>query len=712
MAEALGEAVLYLRTDDSQLDAGMGKAHAGAKAVQGSFDRASASSGRLTTAMATTGKAAATTGAQFQRTGTQVTASAGAQRAGMQQLSMQLNDVATMYALGARPQQIFASQAGQVLQAVQLMTNGTSKLAAFLGGPWGMAITTATIVLVPFIGKLFEADRAAQLAEEGADALGKAQSTLGQIFDLVTGKLREQNEVLIMNARIMAANLRVEALAKRAAARGTLIDAQAPANTFAAQLGTAEVRASATSGGQAVTQLLRDIGSGKISRADAVKQAESMDFSGTRVTRTQFMEALLNASVANMNERVADMIDQSLDSGELAPGLRQPGKPTKPKKDTGPTEAEITRRFNDEIDGMRSQIASSEARVARSVEERAELELKQVDFAERATVRAIEADKHYTESDKRRLTATAEMLAEAERASIEFRKRRELEQEAEQLADEQYRATIEALQVQGQLADTEAGRKQIALEIFDTEQAFLKSKLEALAASETATDAERERARQALAALNATAGSRRDAAERANETEVERYLRHLDKSSAQINEAIDGIKIDGLEALNDGLVDAMLGVKSLGSVFSSVAKQIIGDLMRIAIQKAIIGPLANTLFGGTGGITSLLGGTPFAGLFADGGLIPAGSFGIVGERGPEPVIGTDAGAMVLPNSTMRGGMGGGGVVQLRVTRGEMFDVAVEQVAGQVSVQVVREAAPGLVEVAAAETTRRLTRPRM
>jgi regulator of replication initiation timing len=86
----------------------------------------------------------------------------GMQRIGLQQLGFQLGDVATMYALGARPSQIFASQIGQVTQAVMLLSGGTSKLAAFLGGPWGIALTFAVLALGPFIGKLFE----------GNDALG------------------------------------------------------------------------------------------------------------------------------------------------------------------------------------------------------------------------------------------------------------------------------------------------------------------------------------------------------------------------------------------------------------------------------------------------------------------------------------------------------------------------------------------------------------
>jgi len=104
-----------------------------------------------------------------------VTASAGAQRAGMQQLSYQIGDAATMFSLGANASQIFASQIGQTLGAVQLMTGGTSKLATFLGGPWGIAITAATVILAPFIGRLFDTADAATTAKNALYDLIDAQ---------------------------------------------------------------------------------------------------------------------------------------------------------------------------------------------------------------------------------------------------------------------------------------------------------------------------------------------------------------------------------------------------------------------------------------------------------------------------------------------------------------------------------------------------------
>jgi hypothetical protein len=109
--------------------------------------------------------------AQVQKLAAQQTADlnvkTGAQRIGMQQLGFQLGDIATMYSLGAKPAQIFASQIGQVTQAVQLMSGGTSKFAAFLGGPWGIALSVGLILLAPFVAKLWEGNDAL------ADAIDK-----------------------------------------------------------------------------------------------------------------------------------------------------------------------------------------------------------------------------------------------------------------------------------------------------------------------------------------------------------------------------------------------------------------------------------------------------------------------------------------------------------------------------------------------------------
>jgi hypothetical protein len=58
--------------------------------------------------------------------------------------------------------------------------------------------------------------------------------------------------------------------------------------------------------------------------------------------------------------------------------------------------------------------------------------------------------------------------------------------------------------------------------------------------------------------------------------------------------------------------------------------------------------------GGGGGFGGMLSGL-FAGFFADGGAIPAGKFGVVGEKGPEVVTGP---AQVYSNKDSFGGGSG------------------------------------------------------
>ena len=108
--------------------------------------------------------------------------SAGATRAGMQQLSYQLGDVATMWSLGAKPMQIFASQSGQVVQALQLMNGSARGFAGFLAGPWGLVLTSAITILGTLGTQMLmsgdAADDASKSVEDHTEALrGQARET-------------------------------------------------------------------------------------------------------------------------------------------------------------------------------------------------------------------------------------------------------------------------------------------------------------------------------------------------------------------------------------------------------------------------------------------------------------------------------------------------------------------------------------------------------
>jgi hypothetical protein len=128
-------------------------------------------------------------------------------------------------------------------------------------------------------------------------------------------------------------------------------------------------------------------------------------------------------------------------------------------------------------------------------------------------------------------------------------------------------------------------------------------------------------------------------------------------SLKDIKTEIQNIEVQGLQGLTDGITQAIEGTKSLGAAFHDVANQIISDLLRIAVQKAITAPLANALFGTTG--VAALFGIPG---FASGTDFAPGGTAVVGENGPE-LVNLPRGSQVLPNSVLRNAVGavsGGG----------------------------------------------------
>lgn len=405
---------------------------------------------------------------------------------------------------------------------------------------------------------------------------------------------------------------------------------------------------------------------------------------------------------------------------------------------TGPTAAETAQRYEDQLAAITSRILSALEAAAQTADERAEIQLRALEFDRLAAKSEIEHDKNYTEAQKRDLLAANERLADRGREKIEFDRKVSIERDAADLAEEVYRGDLEFLRLQGDLADTQADRKRIAIELLELEERHQRSILDAIIASETAADADKRRAQIAIDNLSATAGAKRDSVSRANETETERYLRELNKTPGQINEAIDGIKIDGLEALNDGLVDAITGAKSLGAVFKNVANQIIADLLRIAIQQAVIRPLAEALFGGGsggggglfGGIAKLFGSvgggfggnTPQGGTYrparASGGYVAPGQTYRVNEGASpgrvEAFMSRDGGKIIPLGqmNALRAGGPQGGMSIVRLELSGDIDARIQRVSGPVAIEVVRASAPALIDASAKETLSRAGRPRV
>jgi hypothetical protein len=219
-------------------------------------------------------------------------------------------------------------------------------------------------------------------------------------------------------------------------------------------------------------------------------------------------------------------------------------------------------------------------------------------------------------------------------------------------------------------ARSSSERRDIALRLVDLEYKKEKLALEAIRDSKTATDAEKQIAEARLRALPGLRAQAEGAAKRDNQGPLGQYLDAIPRTAGEINEQLERVQTEGLDNLQDGLLGVIKGTESLGSAFGNMVDGILDGLIKIGLQQAIIKPLGNLLFGGSGegggsGILGSIFGSIFKGATgarANGGLTQPGRY-LVGERGLE-FIDIGAPANVVPNHQIKGGGGNNGGVNI------------------------------------------------
>lgn len=465
-------------------------------------------------------------------------------------------------------------------------------------------------------------------------------------------------------------------------------------------------------------------------KVDAIRKIDRYKAELARLNGTQDK----SGSFRDYRAAPLDGYDPNKKGGSVAPGVPMPkiggGKASAAGGGgggySGPSAAEIQNRLDGQLASYAQQAISAMQSVAKSADERAELELRSVELSRVRTIAEIDADKNYTEAQKARLRQQVEALADAERERVEFQRKAQAERDAADIADAEYRAKVDGLRAEIDLTDSNATRRDLSFELLDLEIRYQRSMLERVLASETAADVDKKRAQIALDALNKSEGARREAVARDNETPGQRYARELRRDAVNVNDAIESIQVDGLKKLNDGLVDAIMGTKSLGDVFKNVANQIVADLIRIGIQKAIIGPLANALFGGgSGGAVSKASGFIGSAIKAvtgraSGGYVNPGQLYRVNEGsspGNVEAFIPNGGGQIVPlgqmNALMQPGSGGGGgVVRIVVEEAEGFASRVTDISASTAIEVHRVTLPGTLEAAAAHTLGKAGRPKL
>jgi len=297
--------------------------------------------------------------------------SAGQARAGYQNLGRQMQDVATQLTGGANIGTIISQQGGQVADALAQMGGRFAGVAEFLAGPWGAAISGGVGLLANLAEGFISAGDAADenatalaSVKIGSDALSTIQTTLGNVFDLTTGKMKDQTSVAMGLAK--ASLLLAEATAKQrlADANRTIDDANSKQLTFSAGFG----------GGFSIDrvrplegQVASQFRNGMINSSQAIDTLKRWQERGkiTDAVATQLAAAIANAEAEAKNLKEFDDAYTNLTSGKLGGEFAKPKKERtkKPKADHSAEFGEDTAR---KIAGIADQFTDLPTVVERS----------------------------------------------------------------------------------------------------------------------------------------------------------------------------------------------------------------------------------------------------------------------------------------------------------------------------------------------------------
>lgn len=404
---------------------------------------------------------------------------------------------------------------------------------------------------------------------------------------------------------------------------------------------------------------------------------------------------------------------------------------------SGPSAGELTAQYESQLRAAKQQELQAQIALTKDIYERAGLEEELLASQKDGALADIDGDKNLTAERKAALKGIVDSLYGQASAVDEItgivtdgkqgllaqaRLQGIAEQEAQEssdIAQAQNDVQLEELRGLYDLAETQGERRKLALQTIDAQYDYLESVQQAVIASEKATEAQKEIARLELMRLNAMRAGETSGATEQTAGPLERYIKEGSKTPAELNEQFQGIAVDGLNALNDGLTDAILNSENLGDVFKNVAKSIIADLIRIAIQQLIVNSLVGALSGIFGGVDAVKAATPTQGFvgpaFANGTNFAPGGVALVGERGPE-LVNLPRGSQVIPNNMMRasalggGGNGGGGMSVIRLELSGDIDARIQSQSANIAIDVVRNAAPQIRDAAVTETFRRGARP--
>lgn len=321
--------------------------------------------------------------------------------------------------------------------------------------------------------------------------------------------------------------------------------------------------------------------------------------------------------------------------------------PKTPVDRSAEREARRAERVEQEIFRARQRLLGTVDQELLTVQQRFDLEKAQTALAREAEAAELESKK--TRGEIKQDEYDQLKLIQDQTAALEDRVANDIlsrDLADERVANERLLSGLTADLVSLQIGAARTARERQRLELQLLEQSQRQRRDDLRTQLERNKSLTPEQRSQAMTANDRRDAMERDAVSRANLSPLQQWRDEALKTADEVAEAYEAVAANGLDALNDGIVDAIMGTKTLGEVFSQVARQIMADLLAISVRRGITEPLANALFGGgekggsgggwiTSAVKSFFGGF---GRRATGGPVFAGTPYIVGENSAELFI--------------------------------------------------------------------------
>ncbi len=636
-----------------------------------------------------------------------VAVSQGQMRAGAQQLSYQMNDVATQVSMGTSLLTVFAQQAPQTVQAINLMTAGGNKFTAFMQSTWGAAVLGGVTILGMLIAKsdLFRdavQEQTDKLKDNAKDSeiARQAKERFGQTEEGVREAILDQKDALDKQAE----SLKTEAERSLEAAKANLAHEVAIRNKTKALLEDAvaqqkidQIRASAPGQRGELAALSLEVSTGNVSALEAKLSANEKSLAqaqanlGNAQSFADIERGVRGASpTAQIEKKYNDLIEaarkRALAEGKVGEALEKQvtalERQKKAEVDRANAAARDSKRGNADAASMADfgPVLQGNFRVTsgfgakRSYETHPGIDyaapvgtpvyapqagmvqfaamsgksgnlikldhgsgtvsnflhlsgfaVQQGDLVDKGDLLGytgntghstgphldyrVKVRGKYVDPSKARFPVDETQFGQAGARAAGLQQR-QAERDAAELVqgyamqdetllkahtDKQVqglRAEQGALEfknqmldIEGQLAPTLKDRRRIALEILDNDRKIAKLKNDEALAAHQITLAEHD---AKATEIDQLFGGRRNVVAQQNAGPLDQYRKHLHDAVGDTNEALEGVKANGLQSLEDGLVGIITETESVSQAFKRMAISILADLARIAIQKAIL----------------------------------------------------------------------------------------------------------------------------